>query len=202
MNIADLSIAINNLSTQRTAFWSEADFQFSLAWALQRLLPQSKIYLERRALIGGKACYIDIWVEDNGYIYPIELKYKTKRDKLGVVELKNQSAVDFGCYDYLYDVHRLEQLKQQKMYNLDKGWAVMLTNEPLYYNNTNRPSAYDNFKIYQGAVRGGFLSWGMTSKGIPFNYDKRYNFSIVGTYTMNWGTYNNQGFRYLISEIA
>ncbi len=80
-----------DLANERKVFWSEADFQFAFAWKLKEMFedrnPQSAINvrLERRADAleqrddkkkSGDA-YIDIWVEINEKVYPIELKYKT-----------------------------------------------------------------------------------------------------------------------------
>ena len=192
--------ALNTLSSQRDAFCSEADFQFALAWELQKLMPQAKISLEYPIQIESKDCHIDIWVEESGFIYPIELKYKTKGGIIGGVTLKNHSAVDFGCYDYLYDIYRIEQIKATTP-NFDKGFAVMLTNEPSYYNHTNRSSAYNDFKIFQNSVHNGAHAGGLTNKGTIFNSGNRDNFSLAGSYTMRWNVYNNYDFRFVISEI-
>lgn len=199
MNIQTLQLALNELSQTKSVFCAEADFQFAFAWELQKLLPQAKISLEYPVRISSRDYHVDIWIEDNGRIYPIELKYKTKGGVMDGMKLKNHAAVDFGCYDYLYDIYRIERLKMSVL-NFHKGWAVMLTNEPLYYNNANRPSAYNNFKIFQGAVKCGPLNWELTNKGKIFNCGKRIGFSLTGSYKMNWKNYNSN-FRYLINEI-
>ena len=186
--------AMSALAAKRSVFYSEADFQFALAWELQILLPNADIYLERRV----NNCYIDIWVEHNGKNFPIELKYKTKSAIIGGIELKNHAAMDYGCYDYLKDICRLENLP-----NIEKGFAVMLTNDSAYYTDTKRLSAYDNFKIYDGVTRGGRLSWGLTSKGVPFVSGSRAPFLLKGSYTMQWQPYNGgkYDFQYLINEV-
>lgn len=194
MTINHIHQAMSALAAKRSVFYSEADFQFALAWELQILLPKAKIYLERRV----NNCYIDIWVEHNGKNFPIELKYKTKSAIIGGIELKNHAAMDYGCYDYLKDICRLENLP-----NIEKGFAVMLTNDSAYYTDTKRLSAYDNFKIYDGVTRGGRLSWGLTSKGAPFVSGSRDAFTLKKNYTMQWQPYNGGAydFQYLINEV-
>ena len=194
MTINHIHQAMSALAAKRSAFYSEADFQFALAWELQTLLPNANIHLERRV----NNCYIDIWVEYDGKIFPIELKYKTKSAVISGIELKNHAAMDFGCYDYLKDIYRLENLS-----NIKKGFAVMLTNDPAYYTDTKRSSAYDNFKIYDGATRSGTLSWGVTTKGTVFAFGSRDSFTLKGSYTMQWLLYNGgkDDFRYLVNEI-
>lgn len=201
MTINYIHQAMTGLETKRRVFWSEADFQFALAWELQHVLTNAKIYLERRDTT--HKYYVDIWVEHEGKVYPIELKYKTSAATIGDITVLEQSATDFGCYDYLFDIKRLEDLSRSEKY-FGNGFAVMLTNDATYYNNTNRVSAYDNFKIYNGAKRGGgLLSWGNTSKGTPFAYGSRDNFPLQGVYTMEWRDYNNatDGLKYLVNQI-
>lgn len=204
MTIQDLQQIIAILAKRRKAFWSEADFQFELAQEIKTMFPAAQIRLERPfPNSAGKRNYIDIVVELNGELFPIELKYKTKEATIAdcsgeSISLQNHSATDFGCYDYLKDISRLEGLKNKP--NFKRGFALMLTNDPAYCNDTQRVSAYDDFKIYSGATKGGLLSWGLTSKGTQFVCNGRVSFSLSGTYTMQWEEYN-ANFKYLINEI-
>ena len=204
MTTQDLQNCITNLAQRRKAFWSEADFQFELAWEIKQAIPAANVRLERPFPTSTKTTeHIDIVVELYGELYPIELKYKTKGAQIQDINnetilLKNHSATDFGCYDYLKDVSRLEGLK--KTTTIKRGFAIILTNDPAYYNNTQRFSAYDNFKIYDGVTRSGRLSWGLTYKCTPFAYGSRIPFSLNGTYTMKWNVYNTY-FLYLITEV-
>ena len=201
MNASHIHQVLSNLATKYRAFWSEADFQFAFAWELQKLCPMVNIHLERRVSLQTN-CYVDIWVEKDNKIYPIELKYKTKVATIGGISLLNQSAVDFGCYDYLWDIYRLEQLLSQSQ-NFDNGFAIMLTNDAAYFKNTQRKSAYDAFKIFEEAIKQGHLSWGNTTKGTTFVYGKRNPFTLNGMYTMQWHDCNQgqDGFKYLINEV-
>ncbi len=87
--------AMLQLSTKRKLFWSEADFQFSLALVLRDILPKNaKIYLERpiaemlsaqqedNNTKNRKKFYVDIWIQIEDTVYPIELKYGTKEQEI------------------------------------------------------------------------------------------------------------------------
>jgi hypothetical protein len=195
------------LSARRNAFWSEADFQFELAQELLTMFPSTQIRLERPfGIVTSRQnrYYVDIVVvEPNGASHLVELKYKTVATTITDINgekiiLQNHSAHDFGCYDYLKDISRIEQLKQ-KNNNLKNGFAIMLTNDSSYYT-PKIGAAYDMFRIYQGATKSGKLNWLPTRKGTLLAYGNRHNFSLSGSYTMNWLSYNNN-FRYLITEI-
>lgn len=144
------------LANERKVFWSEADFQFAFAWKLKEMLkdsgPQSAINvrLERRVDALEKRTdapeqgnekensgdiHIDIWVEINEKVYPIELKYKTIQcsitDGSEEYKLKQHDASDIGCYLYLKDVERIEHISKSLGDNFGKGYAIMLTNDHL-----------------------------------------------------------------------
>ena len=74
----DIERLLLSLANERRLFWSEADFQFALAWKIQQKYPNAKIRLERRQenTNSKKPAYVDIWVELNNKIYPIELLHR------------------------------------------------------------------------------------------------------------------------------
>ena len=127
MNRNDIETAINNLRVNHKIFHSEADFKFSLAWELQKILPDAKIRLEYCPLFDD-SMHIDIYVLDEGHSYPIELKYKTKEIKMPIdgehYNLKNQFAHDIGRYDFLYDISRIEKAKTLDE-NFELGFAII-----------------------------------------------------------------------------
>jgi len=94
----DLFPIIKYLS-KRPIFHSEADFQFSLAWDIQRAYPTADIRLEYPPENEPNR-YIDILVRNKEYSYPIELKYKTKKLSATIGDeqfhLKDHSAQDLG----------------------------------------------------------------------------------------------------------
>ena len=168
------------LANERKVFWSEADFQFAFAWKLKEMLmlknnnPQSTINvrLERRVDAleqrtdapdqgnekeNSGDIYIDIWVEINEKVYPIELKYKTIQctitDGSEEYKLKQHGACDIGCYLYLKDVERIEQISKSLGDNFGKGYAIMLTNDHLYWDRPKTPpdtTIFRDFRIYDG----------------------------------------------------
>ena len=154
-------------------YCSEAQLQFDIAWELNNLLVSNgcsnwKVYLEYPAIVNIKKSgkdetyYIDIILlnETTEEYIPIEIKYKTSLLKEGSITiLKNQSALDFGRFDFLWDVNRIQTLKSKKgkmCSRLKKflfGYAVMLTNDKLYYVAPSRTrsgkSCCDDFRIHE-----------------------------------------------------
>lgn len=151
-------------------FCSEADFQFALAWEIQKQDKDAAVRLEypMKNPLGKGTIYIDIAVFCNSdEMIPIELKYKTKafsgeNENGEFIFLKEQGAHDYGCYDFLHDAMRLERLQNNPVYwlggqsqkcRVSCGYAIFLTNDPNYWNpreENTRPSRYDDFRIYDG----------------------------------------------------
>ena len=227
------------LAKERKVFWSEADFQFAFAWKLKEMLkysnPQSTINvrLERRAdaleqrtdapAQGNEKensgdIYIDIWVEINEKVYPIELKYKTIQcsitDGSEEYKLKQHGASDIGCYLYLKDVKRIEELSESLGDNFGKGFAIMLTNDHLYWDRPNTSTdttAFRDFRIYdwRKIVASQKLNWHPSSNKRPVWQKKLGPLTLTHNYTINWKDYskllNEEGkaipFKYSIIEI-
>lgn len=157
---------LENLAKRRPLFWSEADFQFEFAWELHKKLGEgANIYLERRFELDNdkdtrdknhNKYYVDIWVEYQDGIYPIELKYTTTvckiHDAENRVETKKQSARDTGCYRFLWDIKRLEEIKTFLRNKEVKGYAIMLTSDAGYYNKSEQPTLFDNFRLIEGRI--------------------------------------------------
>ncbi len=187
MTTENVKYAIEQLKNTQKIFHSEADFQFSLAWQLQKILPNAKIRLEYCPAFAPDM-HIDIYVLDEQGSYPIELKYKTKRtiasDNFEVFNLKNHGAQDLGRYDYLFDVNRVERMK-----SLDpkfvSGYAIILTNDSGYWTPPVYKDTIDSaFRIYEGRNITGTLSWG-EGAGIGTIKD-RDSFHLSGQYQINW----------------
>ncbi|MBR5323411.1 MAG: hypothetical protein IKV14_01150 [Muribaculaceae bacterium] len=201
---------LENLKLKRKAFCSEADFQFEFAWELQKKLPKAKIRLERPILI-NKVYYIDIWLIYENKYYPIELKYKTRLstiiDNGEEIELANHAAVDLGCYAYIKDIVRIEEIKNNMgEEKFGGGFAIMLTNEPLYYRDTKRNSSYQQFKIFENREITGNLSWGKTQTGNEFALKKKFPpLNLKDKYKISWFDYsivnNSPNFKYTITHI-
>lgn len=148
MTTAKLNRIVQSLAINRPFFYSEADFQHSLALELER--QGYNVYLEYP--INGE--HIDIIIEKDGWYYPIELKYKTKAFSCPglfgtTYSLKNQHARDLGRYDYWKDVRRIEDLKIAHDI-IREGYAIILTNDSEYWTATTKATIDSSFKIHPG----------------------------------------------------
>ena len=70
----DIKMVMGKLSSERKVFHSEADFQFSLAWKIKENYPEYEIFLEWPVSIKKQIIYVDIVLEKDDKIIPIELK--------------------------------------------------------------------------------------------------------------------------------
>lgn len=147
-----IEIALSNLSVKRcenkeTYFCSEADFQFALAWELKEMYPEIEVQFEYLYKEKEKI-YVDIRIKIGNDIYPFELKYKTKTD-VSMPMLKYHGAQDFGRYDYLHDIERIEKISKLDD-SFKRGFAIFLTNDNAYLNPGRGESMDEQFGIYQG----------------------------------------------------
>ena len=86
------------------------------------------------------------------------------------------------------------------------GFAIMLTNEPLYYKDTKRNSSYQQFKIFENREITGNLSWGKTQTGNEFALKKKFPpLNLKDKYKISWFDYsiveNSPNFKYTITHI-
>lgn len=202
--------AFESLMNKRSFFVSEADFQHSLAIELRDKFngKNDAVYLEYPINQGENNAYIDIVLVHEKRMYPIELKYKTKKtnctDTLPNTNqkacglLKTHSAQDLGAYDFLYDVYRIENS------NMNAGVAIMLTNDPWYLKKGKGKSICDDFRIYQGREISGNLDWNLSDEQKMNDKHftrKRPGFKLENEYKCNWSKENGAGFKYLYVEI-
>ncbi len=191
--------AFDNL--EKRIFVSEADFQHALAMKLEKYfegcirLEYPIIRPKRVQTTKGKYIYADIVIKDDNKKYVIELKYKTQAikgmpdveydDGFACKLLKNQSAHDFGAYDFWADINRVERLISQNEY--DGGVCIFLTNDS-NYTKSHPDTIYSNFSIEDGTHKPGEKKWKGTErcseqriaeiqKTRPdLNIEKRYDF--------------------------
>ena len=200
MLIGDIIQIIVALSKVRRLFWSEDDFKFAFATQIRlKFGNAAEIRLEKRYKgENGKNSYTDIVVRMGGRNFPIELKYKTAEGTYADLNneaegLMTHSAVDLGCYAYLKDINRLEYLAKTDP-DFERGFVIILTNEPLYYMDTGRSSVYDAFKIYDGKTVSGMLDWDRSNYDIeklPSWLKSHPAFELTGSYDMNWRNYGS-----------
>lgn len=203
----DIKRIMEKLSSERKVFHSEADFQFALAWKIKENYPDYKIFLEWPVSIKDKPRYIDIVLEKDGKIIPIELKYKTKKLNYNTFNLKNQSANDLACYDYLKDIERVESLIRNPTF--EKGFTIFLTNDLGYLNEPNPNVGYKEFSIHDGRniEKDCSLNWG-ESAGKGTRKGREDSITLKFNYSFKWKDYSdlkassaNDKFKYLVSEI-
>ena len=172
-------------------FQSEAQFQFDLAWELKRIYNCNVILEDKRAIktnTVGKIVqkfYTDIVLEDvkDNYSVAIELKYKTAEYPRGVSNpiLFDHDAVDLGRYDYLWDVYRIELFTGKSTANgvsvtckCNKGFAVLLTNEKKYWQQSYINSANIDKEFLIGAgtnkLYSNLMDWKKDPNKCPNNY--------------------------------
>ncbi len=205
----DICEVIENLKIKRNIFYSEADFQFAIAWVIKELYPNAKIRLEY-----NPSKYLNIRIDvlviiEDKWI-PIELKYKTKGcTKLIDGEeyhLKNHGAKDRNCYFYLKDIERIENLKNN-LKQFDRGYSIFLTNDLSY---TKAPQSekvfYKQFSLEDNINLSGELSW---HKNTGFGTMKGIETSIFlkNIYKIRWQKYSKLDdtttgtFKILINEV-
>ena len=198
---------INRLSSLRPIFNMEADFQFALAWEIQKKFPDWSIRFEKKPPNLKDRIFVDLWIEGDETC-AIELKYKTRRFDIDVkgesFNLLNQGAQDLGRYDFLKDVERLENIVSA--HDNVKGYAIILTNDSSYWKSTATETIDTKFRIHDGRVLNGELSWRPeASSGTVRGREKP--IKLTGTYKLNWKDYSQVSgtsygkFRYLFLEI-
>lgn len=238
MNITKINISkiIKDFGQQARIFQKEAQFQFELAWELQKQIGKDgKVILECNSCVRKandtdnqkkKRFYSDIIIKNNNNDYiVIELKYKTKNDNLYGVELTEQGAPNEGRYDYLWDIRRIELLKNHDRVNYDYnsdfknflgGYAILLTNENQYWERTKSKAMTDGketvdiqFSIGQGDNVSGTVDW--QTDGRKSWMTSRPTITFDHSYTFDWESYYNTGqktkrgrtleFKYLVTKI-
>lgn len=105
-----------------------------------------------------------------------------------------QSACDIGCYLYLKDVERIEHISKSLGDNFGIGYAIMLTNDHLYWDKPRTSpdtTAFSDFRIHKGRkiVAGTTLDWGTPSDNRP-DWQKELG-KLNDNYIIEWGDYSN-----------
>jgi hypothetical protein len=210
----DLSISevLGSLAKQRPIFHSEADLQHALAWAIHGRLPGASVRLKRPVSVSKvtKPLHLDVWVEQDGDVLAIELKYKTRALQMLVgneqYALRSQSAQDIGRYDFIKDIERVENIVADRA-PCAAGYAILLTNDPTYWTQSLKDDTVDvKFRLHEGSNLHSSLEWGPeASEGTKRGREKP--LLLSGSYALQWedysqvadGTYDQ--FRYLLVEV-
>src|SRR5437879_3906197 len=98
----DIAEILEALARERPIFHSEDDFRRALSLTLQRHMPGASVQI-KYPIGEDRRTYVDIWVEHDGAILAIEVKYKTQQFAVEHAGerflLKQQSAQDLARYD-------------------------------------------------------------------------------------------------------
>ena len=185
----------------RSIFHSEADFQHHLAWCIHTELKNSELRLEypllKNDLNGWEYC--DIFIKSTCNI-GIELKYKTKLLTTNIgserFKLKNQQAQDIGRYDFLKDVQRLENWCNNK--RIDFGYAIILTNDHLYWSSTKRNTNDKDFRLHDRKITGK-LRWEEKASAKILKKTGK-SITLKNEYLLEWKDVNSN-FKYLFLQV-
>ena len=235
--------ALISLRSIRPVFHSEDDFKFALSTELLKLYHDIKIRLEVPKMTtykyldygqGAKdpedvTVYIDMMIYYASRKYAVELKYRTKKTEVikdgdEEFKLKDHSARDVGRYKFRADISRLEYLKRKGL--VKNGYAIFLTNEPLFWNQPIEKKYMDgefrlggprfNKKAKWNLENDYLLSHYINQDGILvgkqsgkknwiFTPEYTKDLSLNGEYKINWKDYSseheNSIFKYLMIEV-
>ncbi|MDH6604256.1 hypothetical protein OKW23_001415 [Bacilli bacterium PM5-9] len=206
--IIDINKTINLLANERKIFHSEADFQFSFAWKIKEVYPKANIRLE---YINNdiKNMHIDVLIELNNYIIPIELKYVTKffvgQDKGEKFILKDHGAQDLRRYDFIRDIERIEYCKK-KLMNFKEGYAIMVTNDKSYYQEYTRDKITNchDFRIHDGKTIEKKLIW-RNNPSIGTIKGRERDIKLSKDYNLKWSRFSllkEEEFKVLVVKVV
>ena len=209
-----ITCLMNRLARERPIFHSEADFQHALAWRIHHDVPDCDVRLEYKPF-PDKGMYLDLWLPIIGVA--IELKYLTRKlnheHDREVFALKDQSAQDLRRYDFLRDIERLESVVA--LPHVQAGVAILLTNDPSYWNPPPRPDRTTNdyeFRLHEDRTVGGDMAWSERA-GAGTIKGREEPICLKGSYNLQWQDYTprdytfieqerNRQFRYLMVHVA
>jgi hypothetical protein len=191
------------LALKRPIFHSEADFQHALAWQIQCTHPDASIRLEKRVAVRPNI-ELDLLIELDGARLGAELKY-LRRGMTAEVDgerfISSTGADDHGRYFALEDLARIERLVAEQI--LDSGALLVLTNVPNVWEapSSRRRVLYDAFRIHDGHVLAGTMSWGDGGAKGGRPPGATGNVRLRDAYPLRWRDYSTvekSPFRYLL----
>lgn len=199
----DIDNVMIELARQRPVFHSEADFQHAFAWCIHATMPDGDVRLEYKPL-PNEPMYLDLWLPAVGVA--MELKYCTQELKLEYngesFALRDQRAQDTRRYDFLRDIQRLEQVCRERG-GVRAGFAVLLTNDHLYWKQPSRLDTVDAaFRLQDSRRATGDMAW--SERASPGTIKGREDpIRLTDSYEFQWRDYAEFGetrhgqFRYL-----
>jgi hypothetical protein len=208
VDVIDLNSTMQALAERRRVFHSEADFQHALAMQVARTTHEATIRLESRP-ISHRREYLDLWIEDEGRKYAIELKYKTRSVSVDWdgehFDLANHGAQDLGAYDVWKDVARVETVCAHHS-DVD-GYVIFLSNDPVYWSQpASGGTVGAEFRLNEGRTVSGRMAWAAHA-GAGTTKNREQPIVLKGTYQVSWNDYSRLGaasglvFRYAIIRV-
>lgn len=204
----ELNKILKELAKERPIFHSEADFQFALAWKIKKEFNDVNVRLEYPIYENEtERMEIDIVLFFDEKMIPIELKYKTKKMEYSGnnnenYKLKDQVAYNYGCYDYLRDIERIENIIKSETFNGNKGYTIFLTNDEEYKGFPQKDDCDSSaFSFKKGKIEKGEHAW---KKPETKKEDKQNTIVLKNDYDCEWEIFSNikdTEFTYLIHEI-
>ncbi|QLQ36251.2 hypothetical protein [Micromonospora robiginosa] len=173
------------LSTERSLFHSEADFQHAFAWTVRRLDGGVRV---RLAVRQEQHEDLDLLCHGPGGRTAIELTYVTIRwngadprtgEEYG---LRSHTAAEIVRNRFVADVERLEALCGTGRDGTN-GLALLLTNDHALWRApaTDQPTRDREFRLHNGRRLTGALRWGVD--GRYFLPNERH---LTGDYRLDW----------------
>ena len=186
----DIHRVIAELAKRRPIFHSEADFQFALAWRISEMWPDCGVRLEKPFRHDDKTRYLDIWLPTSRTA--MELKYCTRDLSVEhggeVFALKNQSANDLRRYDFVADLVRIEGLVSHGDASAP-GYAVFLTNDPLYWRPGQRTTRDEAFRLHEGRRLECTMEW-RDDPGQSATEEREDSLALRERYDLRWKCYS------------
>ena len=169
------------------------------------MIPDTEIRLEFKPF-PSERMYLDVWLPTQGIA--IELKYPTYQASIeyngeGFSLRGGERNID--NYDYVKDIQRLEHIIADSG-AANAGLAIVLTNDPNYWEQTGRETIADDFRLYEGRQLSGRMAWSSkASKGSM--QDRETPLSLHGSYQLHWSDYSTMPgkygqFRYLAIAVG
>lgn len=185
---------------------SEEEFQDQFAGFLQEEFPTCLVWTGGRPpnLDNSQRTRsiqnVDIWVfRHNGILCALELKYLTRPNNVG--GNLTQSGIPQRQYDFLLDIHRLEEIVQRQRFAAT-GYAILLTNDRGSWDSSShrRTVSYpieEENEMLQPGPHDGLTNQRNRSRRDPITLDR--------SYTLNWRDFSvelpMQQFRYLTIQV-
>lgn len=215
MDAMTLKKCLQNTLNKYGCFHSEDDFKHCLAWNIHSQI-KGEIRLEKRFenMDQNKPGYVDIFISlSPKEKFGIELKYKTDEYQCEVnsehYELKRHVAYNESRYDFCKDIMRLEKLVEEG--EINKGFAIFLTNDHLYWNPPSNNHTKDaDFRIHEHRILTGELNWAKNASQVKTE-KRQHCIELNGKYQIVWDQHSldnyphnkkNSEFRYTIVEVS